>query len=119
MICSRFGQMVGRHPRRRADLASLRRRAAAILPIAASKSLDRRATIVGRYEQKANEHRRSAMASTAVPVNRSAVSLPLQMLLGLVLGLAIAFLWPSFGAALQPLGTAFIEAIKMVVIPLV
>ena len=50
---------------------------------------------------------------------RRTVPLPLQMLIGLVVGLAIGILWPSFGAALQPLGTAFIEAIRMIVIPLV
>ncbi len=59
------------------------------------------------------------MASTAAHVRKPAIPLPIQMLIGLVLGLAVAFLWPSFGASLQPIGTAFIEAIKMVVIPLV
>jgi DAACS family dicarboxylate/amino acid:cation (Na+ or H+) symporter len=49
----------------------------------------------------------------------AAVPLPVQMLIGLIAGLAIGFLWPKFGAALQPIGTAFIEAIKMVVIPIV
>jgi len=41
------------------------------------------------------------------------------MLAGLILGLVVGSAWPSFGASLQPIGTAFIEAIKMVVIPLV
>lgn len=50
---------------------------------------------------------------------RRVVPLPLQMLLGLGAGLAIGFLWPKLGANLQPIGTAFIEAIKMVVIPIV
>jgi DAACS family dicarboxylate/amino acid:cation (Na+ or H+) symporter len=59
------------------------------------------------------------MPSTAAHVRKPAIPLPIQMLIGLVLGLAVAFLWPSFGASLQPIGTAFIEAIKMVVIPLV
>ena len=49
----------------------------------------------------------------------AAVSLPVQMLIGLLAGLAIGFLWPALGAALQPIGTAFIEGIKMVVIPIV
>ncbi len=52
-------------------------------------------------------------------IRRAAVPLPIQMLIGLIVGLAIGFLWPGLGAALQPLGTAFIEAIKMVVIPIV
>lgn len=42
-----------------------------------------------------------------------------QILVGLILGCLIGWLWPKFGAALQPLGTAFIKAIKMIVIPLV
>jgi DAACS family dicarboxylate/amino acid:cation (Na+ or H+) symporter len=50
---------------------------------------------------------------------RGGLSLPLQMLAGLIAGLAIGLLWPGLGAKLQPIGTAFIEAIKMVVIPIV
>src|SRR5690348_10109181 len=40
------------------------------------------------------------------------------MLAGLLIGLVLALLWPSFAAALQPIGTAFIEAIRMIIIPL-
>src|SRR5499433_3976503 len=40
------------------------------------------------------------------------------MLAGLVIGLVLALLWPSFAVALQPIGTAFIEAIRMIIIPL-
>ena len=47
------------------------------------------------------------------------LSLPLQMLAGLALGIAVGLLWPSFATKLQPLGTAFIAAVRMVVIPLV
>ena len=47
------------------------------------------------------------------------ISLPFQMAIGLVLGLMIGILFPRLGASLQPLGTAFIEAIRMIVIPLV
>ncbi|MGI6091822.1 MAG: dicarboxylate/amino acid:cation symporter [Negativicutes bacterium] len=43
----------------------------------------------------------------------------LQILVGLVIGCLIGWLWPNFGASLQPIGTAFIKAIKMIVIPLV
>ncbi|MFK4683298.1 DAACS family dicarboxylate/amino acid:cation (Na+ or H+) symporter [Bradyrhizobium diazoefficiens] len=42
-----------------------------------------------------------------------------QMLLGLVLGLGVGLLWPDFGASLRPIGTAFVEAVKMIVIPVV
>jgi dicarboxylate/amino acid:cation (Na+ or H+) symporter, DAACS family len=46
-------------------------------------------------------------------------NLPLQMLGGLVLGLIVGVEWPSVGKALQPIGTAFIQAIQMIVIPLI
>jgi DAACS family dicarboxylate/amino acid:cation (Na+ or H+) symporter len=47
------------------------------------------------------------------------LSLPLQMLLGLVLGCAVGFLWPAFGKELFPLSRAFINALRMLIIPLV
>ena len=59
------------------------------------------------------------MTSIEAPVKRSILSLPLQMLAGLILGLIVGSAWPSLGTSLQPIGTAFIEAIKMIVIPLV
>jgi DAACS family dicarboxylate/amino acid:cation (Na+ or H+) symporter len=43
----------------------------------------------------------------------------IQIVIGLIVGCAIGALWPKFGAALQPFGTVFIKAIKMIVIPLV
>jgi len=49
---------------------------------------------------------------------RISLALPLQMLAGLLIGLVLALLWPSFAAALQPIGIAFIEAIRMIIIPL-
>lgn len=51
--------------------------------------------------------------------SRLSLALPLQMFAGLVIGLALGLLWPSLAAKLQPVGTAFIEAIKMIVIPLI
>ena len=50
---------------------------------------------------------------------RRSSTLPLQMLVGLVLGLIVGLLWPGVGTALQPIGTAFIQAIQMIVIPLI
>jgi DAACS family dicarboxylate/amino acid:cation (Na+ or H+) symporter len=41
------------------------------------------------------------------------------MLAGLGLGLGVGMMWPNFSIALRPLGTAFVEAIKMIVIPIV
>jgi DAACS family dicarboxylate/amino acid:cation (Na+ or H+) symporter len=53
------------------------------------------------------------------PQRQSTLSLPVQMLIGLVAGLALAQFWPTLAASLQPIGTAFIDAVKMIVIPLV
>jgi DAACS family dicarboxylate/amino acid:cation (Na+ or H+) symporter len=50
---------------------------------------------------------------------RPMLGLPLQIVLGVLLGVALGLLWPAAGAAMQPLGTAFVAAVKMVVIPLV
>ncbi|SMG53450.1 dicarboxylate/amino acid:cation symporter [Paraburkholderia susongensis] len=50
---------------------------------------------------------------------RRRIPLPVQMLLGLVLGCAVGFLFPHFAAKLEPIGTAFVQAIKMIVVPLV
>ncbi len=47
------------------------------------------------------------------------LSLPVQMLIGLVLGVGFGFIAPEFAAKLQPVGTAFVNAIKMIVVPLV
>ncbi|KJC59141.1 sodium:dicarboxylate symporter [Bradyrhizobium sp. LTSPM299] len=45
--------------------------------------------------------------------------LAVQMLIGLVAGLAVGLLWPEFGASLRPFGAGFVEAVKMIVIPVV
>jgi aerobic C4-dicarboxylate transport protein len=42
-----------------------------------------------------------------------------QVLLGVILGVAVGALWPHFGASLKPLGDAFIKLIKMAVAPLI
>lgn len=47
------------------------------------------------------------------------ISLPFQMLIGLVLGVLFGFLAPGLATYLQPIGTAFVQAIKMIVVPLV
>src|SRR5215831_15881065 len=59
------------------------------------------------------------MTLTAAATRRVSVALPLQMFGGLVIGLVLALVWPSFAASLQPIGTAFIEAIRMIIIPLI
>lgn len=47
------------------------------------------------------------------------LSLPVQMLIGLVLGVAIGLLWPKVGKELFPLSRAFINALRMLIIPLI
>lgn len=42
-----------------------------------------------------------------------------QVLLAVVLGVAVGALWPEFGAALKPLGDAFIKLVKMMIAPII
>ena len=55
------------------------------------------------------------ISSDAGATSRVSLALPLQMFLGLVIGLVLALAWPTFAASLQPIGTAFIEAIRMII----
>ena len=50
---------------------------------------------------------------------RKLPGLPAQIVAALIVGALIGWLWPNVGLALQPIGQAFVAAIKMVVIPLV
>ncbi len=43
----------------------------------------------------------------------------LQIVVGLVVGCIVGFLWPNVGKVLQPVGLAFIKALKMIIIPLI
>ena len=42
-----------------------------------------------------------------------------QVLIGLVLGIAVGHWWPEFGAALKPLGDGFVKLVKMMIAPIV
>jgi aerobic C4-dicarboxylate transport protein len=42
-----------------------------------------------------------------------------QVLVGVVLGLLVGALWPTYGAQLKPLGDAFVKLIKMAVAPVI
>lgn len=42
-----------------------------------------------------------------------------QVLIGLVLGIAVGHVWPDFGAALKPLGDGFVKLVKMMIAPIV
>jgi DAACS family dicarboxylate/amino acid:cation (Na+ or H+) symporter len=60
-----------------------------------------------------------AIATDGKAKKKSHVPLPIQMLIGLVIGLVIGLLWPEFGKTLRPIGTAFVAAVQMIVIPIV
>src|SRR5947208_12056212 len=42
-----------------------------------------------------------------------------QVLIGLVLGIAVGHFCPEFGAALKPLGDGFVKLVKMMIAPIV
>lgn len=42
-----------------------------------------------------------------------------QVLLGMALGVAVAYLWPDVGVDMKPLGDGFIKLIKMVISPII
>ncbi|WP_407072650.1 C4-dicarboxylate transporter DctA [Phenylobacterium sp.] len=52
-------------------------------------------------------------------VLRSLRQLWVQVLIGTVLGALVGWLWPEFGAALKPLGDAFIKLVKMAIAPVI
>ena len=45
-------------------------------------------------------------------------SVTTQIFIGLLLGIAVGYLWPSFGVAVRPLADAFLRMIKMIIAPL-
>ena len=46
-------------------------------------------------------------------------SLYIQVLIGIVLGITLGYVWPEHGAALKPLGDAFVKAVKMLIAPII
>lgn len=46
-------------------------------------------------------------------------ALPLQIVVAVIAGILLGVFWPAGGAAMQWLGTAFVAAIRMVIIPLI
>lgn len=42
-----------------------------------------------------------------------------QVLVGIVLGVVVGYLWPATGAALRPLGDGFIKLIRMMIAPII
>src|SRR3954468_19095793 len=46
-------------------------------------------------------------------------SLYVQVLVAITLGVLVGWLWPTTGAALKPLGDAFIKLVKMIITPVI
>ncbi|PAW65653.1 MAG: C4-dicarboxylate transporter DctA [Opitutia bacterium Tous-C1TDCM] len=42
-----------------------------------------------------------------------------QVLIGIILGGVVGFVWPTFGAQLKPLGDAFVNLVKMLIAPII
>jgi len=42
-----------------------------------------------------------------------------QVLVGVLLGVVLGLLWPTYGAAMKPLGDAFISIVKMIIAPVI
>lgn len=62
-----------------------------------------------------------ALAVAASPAAKKPFhkSLFFHILVAVVLGIAIGYLWPDIGSALRPLGDGFIQLIKMIIAPLI
>lgn len=59
-------------------------------------------------------------AATAPAARTSRVpGVTTQIFIGLVLGILVGYLWPSFGVSIRPLADAFLRLIKMIVAPLI
>lgn len=46
-------------------------------------------------------------------------SLYVQVLIAISIGILLGHFWPALGSAMQPLGTAFIKLIKMIIAPII
>src|SRR3954471_19286687 len=46
-------------------------------------------------------------------------NLYVQVLIAVALGVLVGWLWPALGAALKPLGDAFIKLVKMIITPVI
>ena len=65
-------------------------------------------------------HPGSRPAASGDPGTRSRVpGLTAQIFIGLLLGIAVGYLWPAFGVDIKPLGDIFLRMIKMIIAPLI
>jgi proton glutamate symport protein len=56
----------------------------------------------------------------AVPVGKRSrfPSITTQIFIGLVIGIVVGYVWPSFGVSIKPLADTFLRMIKMIIAPL-
>ncbi|ODP34161.1 dicarboxylate/amino acid:cation symporter [Pandoraea sp. ISTKB] len=59
------------------------------------------------------------MSSSTASKKKRLIPLPIQMLIGLALGIGCGMVAPGLATKLMPVGTAFVQAVKMIVVPLV
>jgi proton glutamate symport protein len=52
-------------------------------------------------------------------IKKKGIGLSTQIFIALILGIIFGYLFPSYGAALKPIGDVFLRMIKMIVVPLV
>src|SRR5438045_3351315 len=60
----------------------------------------------------------ASAARTARAAPSRLPSLTTQIFIGLLLGIAVGYLWPQFGVAVKPLADVFLRMIKMIIAPL-
>src|SRR5438045_9671967 len=60
----------------------------------------------------------ASAARTARAAPSRLPSLTTQIFIGLLLGIAVGYLWPQFGVAVKPLADIFLRMIKMIIAPL-
>src|SRR5689334_25093614 len=61
----------------------------------------------------------SPRETSAMLVKKALKLLYVQVLIGLVLGIAVGHLFPDFGASLKVLGDLFVRVVKMMIAPIV
>jgi len=61
---------------------------------------------------------RAQSQAQAAAATRRGPDLTTQIFIGLVLGILVGYVWPSFGVSIKPLADAFLRMIKMIIAPL-
>jgi aerobic C4-dicarboxylate transport protein len=77
-----------------------------------------RRTLLRNSFSSSPEPRRKPIRTASTP-RRPRIGLSVQVFLAIALGVVVGALWPHFGAALKPLGDAFIKLIRMLLAPVI